>query len=381
MSTNIQKNQITEGIIWRQLLLFFFPILLGTFFQQLYNTIDSVIVGQFVGKEALAAVGGSSAQIVAFVVGFFTGLSSGASVTIAQFFGAKDSRSANKGLHTAYAIAAFGGLILTVSGIILTPFLLEMMNTPADIVADSAVYLRIYFAGIIFVLIYNMGSAILRATGDSKRPLYYLIVCCIINIVLDVLFVIVFHMGVMGVAVATLIAQAVSAVLVTLKLMRSEGILKLSVKQIRFHGSILKMQLKLGLPTGFEAILFSITNIAIQSAVNTFGTDTTAAWSAYGKLDAIFWMVSTAFGIAITTFVGQNYGAGKMDRVRKSTARSRKRRRSGSHYSAWRLRPSHRMACRHAENLTDDIGDYFKLSGNMGYHSACIYHLLYIHNP
>ena len=145
MSTNIQKNQITEGIIWRQLLLFFFPILLGTFFQQLYNTIDSVIVGQFVGKEALAAVGGSSAQIVAFVVGFFTGLSSGASVTIAQFFGAKDSRSANKGLHTAYAIAAFGGLILTVSGIILTPFLLEMMNTPADIVADSAVYLRIYF--------------------------------------------------------------------------------------------------------------------------------------------------------------------------------------------------------------------------------------------
>ena len=319
MSTNIQKNQITEGIIWRQLLLFFFPILLGTFFQQLYNTIDSVIVGQFVGKEALAAVGGSSAQIVAFVVGFFTGLSSGASVTIAQFFGAKDALSANKGLHTAYAIAAFGGLILTVSGIILTPFLLEMMNTPADIIADSSVYLRIYFSGIVFVLIYNMGSAILRAAGDSRRPLYYLIVCCIINIVLDVLFVIVLHMGVMGAAIATLIAQAVSAVLVTLKLMRSEGILKLSVRQIHFHGSILKMQLKLGLPTGLEAILFSVTNIAIQSAVNTFGTDTTAAWSAYGKLDAIFWMVSTAFGIAITTFVGQNYGAGKMDRVRRST--------------------------------------------------------------
>ena len=319
MPTNIEKNQITEGIIWRQLLLFFFPILLGTFFQQLYNTIDSVIVGQFVGKEALAAVGGSSAQIVAFVVGFFTGLSSGASVTIAQFFGAKDARSANKGLHTAYAIAASGGLILTVSGIILTPFLLKMMNTPADIIEDSAIYLKIYFAGIIFVLIYNMGSAILRATGDSKRPLYYLIICCIINIVLDVLFVIVFHMGVMGVAVATLIAQAVSAVLVTLKLMHSEEILKLSIKQIRFHGSILKMQLKLGLPTGFEAVLFSITNIAIQSAVNTFGTDTTAAWSAYGKLDAILWMVSTAFGIAITTFVGQNYGAGKMDRVRRST--------------------------------------------------------------
>lgn len=193
-----------------------------------------------------------------------------------------------------------------------------MMNTPADIVADSAVYLRIYFAGIIFVLIYNMGSAILRATGDSKRPLYYLIVCCIINIVLDVLFVIVFHMGVMGVAVATLIAQAVSAVLVTLKLMRSEGILKLSVKQIRFHGSILKMQLKLGLPTGFEAILFSITNIAIQSAVNTFGTDTTAAWSAYGNwtqfLDGQHCVRNCDHNIRRAKLRRR-----KMDRVRKST--------------------------------------------------------------
>ena len=169
------------------------------------------------------------------------------------------------------------------------------------------------------MLIYNMGSAILRATGDSKRPLYYLIICCIINIVLDCLFVIVFHMGVMGAAVATLIAQAVSAVLVTRDLMRSRDILHLSLRCIRFHGTVLKTQLKMGIPTGLESVLFSITNIAIMASINTFGTDTTAAWSAYGKLDAIFWMVSTAFGISITTFVGQNYGAGKMDRVRRST--------------------------------------------------------------
>ena len=313
------KNEITEGIIWKQLLLFFFPILLGTFFQQLYNTIDSVIVGQFVGKEALASVGGSSAQIVSLVVGFFTGLSSGAAVTIAQFVGARKEEAANAGLHNAYAIAAAGGIALTFIGILAAPFMLRLMNTPADIMDGSLTYLRIYFAGILFVLIYNMGSAILRATGDSKTPLYILIICCVINIILDTAFVLFFHMGVAGVAVATLIAQAVSAILVTVKLIRSGGLLRLSPGRIRFHGPLLKLQLKLGLPTGFESILFAITNIAIQAAINTFGTDTTAAWSAYGKLDAIFWMVSTAFGISITTFVGQNYGAGKMDRVRRST--------------------------------------------------------------
>ena len=319
MHAQAKENPITHGVIWKQLLLFFFPILIGTFFQQLYNTVDSVIVGQFVGKEALASVGGSSAQIVALVVGFFTGLSSGAAVTIAQFFGAQDDKAANQGLHNACALALTSGALLTVLGIALTPAMLRLMNTPEDILADSVIYLRIYFAGIVFVLIYNMGSAVLRATGDSKRPLYYLIVCCGINIVLDILFVLGFHMGVTGAAVATLIAQAVSAFLVTWKLTRSHGILRLSLSQIRFHTPILRHQLRLGLPTGFESILFAITNIAIQSAVNTFGTDTSAAWSAFGKLDAIFWMVSTAFGISITTFVGQNYGTGKMDRVRKST--------------------------------------------------------------
>lgn len=318
-SSNQPENPIINGVIWKQLLFFFFPILIGTFFQQLYNTVDSVIVGQFVGKEALASVGGSAAQIVSLVVGFFTGLSSGAAVSIAQFFGARNEAAASRGLHSAYAIALICGVFLTFAGILLAPALLRMMNTPAPTMADSTLYLRIYFSGIIFVLIYNMGSAILRAVGDSKRPLYYLIICCAVNIILDILFVVILHMGVMGAAIATLIAQAVSAVLVTAALMRSGQTLRLSLKSIRFHGDITKNQLKLGLPTGFESILFAITNIVILSAVNTFGTDTSAAWAAYGKIDAIFWMVSTAFGISITTFVGQNYGAGKTDRVRKST--------------------------------------------------------------
>lgn len=317
--THHGKNEITEGIIWRQLLLFFFPILLGTFFQQLYNTVDTVIVGQFVGKEALAGVGGSSAQIVNLVVGFFTGLSSGAAVTIAQFVGAGKKETANEGLHTAYAIAVAGGIALTLIGIFTSPFLLRLMNTPADTMNSSLIYLQIYFAGILFVLVYNMGAAVLRATGDSRSPLYVLIICCMVNILLDLLFVIVCGLGAAGAAIATLISQAVSAFLVTRRLMSSGGIIRLSLRKIRFHGPLLKAQLKLGLPTGFEAILFAITNIAIQAAINTFGTDSTAAWAAYGKLDAIFWMVSTAFGISITTFVGQNYGAGRMDRVRRST--------------------------------------------------------------
>lgn len=316
---NSNVNQITEGVIWRQLLLFFFPIVFGTFFQQLYNTIDTVIVGHFVGKEALASVGGSSTQIINLIVGFFTGLSSGASVVIAQFFGAKDERTVRQSLHTAYAFSIAGSIVISILGIILAPSMLEWMHTPEEIMADSAMYLRIYFAGILFVFIYNMGSSVLRATGDSKHPLYYLIFCCFMNIILDVLFVVVFHMGVLGVALATFISQACSAVLVTRKLMVSEGILKLFIRQIRLHKSVLKSQLRIGLPAGFQSVMYSITNVIIQAALNDFGTDTAAAWSVFGKLDAVFWMVSSAFGISITTFVGQNYGAKKIDRIKRST--------------------------------------------------------------
>ena len=311
-------NQITEGIIWRQLLLFFFPIVFGTFFQQLYNTIDTVIVGQFVGKAALASVGGSATQLINLVVGFFTGLSSGASVVIAQFFGAKDERSVKESLHTAYAFSILGSIVISALGIGLAPQLLRWMNTPEELLADSTLYLRIYFAGILFVFIFNVGSSILRAVGDSKNPLYYLIACCFINIFLDLLFVIVFHLGVAGVAYATFLSQAISALLVTHKLMTSHSILTLKIRDIRLHKNVLKSQLWIELPAGFQSVMYSISNVIIQAALNRFGTDTVAAWSAYGKLDAIFWMVSGAIGISITTFVGQNYGARKYDRVHKS---------------------------------------------------------------
>ncbi len=310
---------ITEGVIWKQLLVFFFPILLGTFFQQLYNTVDMVIVGRFVGKEALASVGGSSGQIVNLVVGFFTGLSAGAGVIVSQLYGANDKKNLNGALHTAYGFSIAGGIAFTVLGLALAPAMLRFMNTPAELMAPSSLYLRLYFAGILFVFIYNIGSGILRALGDSKRPLYYLIVCCLLNIVLDLAMVAGLRMGVCGAAVATLISQAVSAVLVTRALVRSDDIYKLRFSEISCKGRMLKSQLLIGLPGGVQSVMYSLSNILIQTAINGFGTDAAAAWAAEGKLDALFWMINGAFGISITTFVGQNYGAGRYDRMKKGT--------------------------------------------------------------
>lgn len=316
-STNTQ-NQITEGIIWKQLLLFFFPIVLGTFFQQLYNTADTIVVGRFVSKEALAAVGGSASQIVNLVVGFFVGLASGASVMIAQYYGAGDRTQVNRALHTAYAFSIAGSVVITIVGILAAPQLLEWMNTPAETMSDAILYLRIYFGGILFVFIYNVGSSILRAMGDAKRPLYFLIVCCVLNIVLDILLVLIFHMGVAGVAIATIFSQAVSAVLITITLLRSKDLYQLDLRQIRFHKSALLSLVWIGFPTGLQSIMYNITNMLIQAFLNTFGTDTVAAWTAFGKIDSFYWMVNNAFGIAVTTFVGQNYGAAKYDRMKKS---------------------------------------------------------------
>ena len=280
--TTQEKNGITEGVIWKQLLIFFFPILVGSFFQQLYNTVDSVIVGQFVGKEALSSVGGSAGQIISLVVGFFTGVSTGATVIISQYFGAGKKEEIEESLHTAYAFALVGGLVLGIAGIVFAPQMLRWMNTPEELIAESVLYVRVYFSGLIFIFIYNMGAAILRAVGDSKRPLYYLIVCSVVNIILDLLLILVIPLGVLGAAIATLIAQAVSA-------------------------------------AGFEAIMYSISNIIVQVSINNFGVDTMAAWTAYSKIDFIFWMINSAFGISVMTFVGQNYGAGKWDRIRRGT--------------------------------------------------------------
>ena len=313
-----KENQIIHGVIWKQLLLFFFPIVLGTFFQQLYNTADAIIVGKFVGTEALAAVGGSTSQIINLIVGFFVGLSSGATVVISQYYGARDRENLSKALHTAFAFSLVGSVVITAVGLICSPILLRVMNTTEEVIGPSATYLRIYFGGILFVFIYNIGSSILRAVGDSRRPLYYLIVCCIINIVLDIVLVVGLGMGVAGAAIATVFAQGVSAVLVVMALCRSTDLFRLEIRKIRFHREALELLIKIGLPAGLQSVMYSFSNVIIQTALNAFGTNTMAAWTACGKIDSFFWMVINAFGISITTFVGQNYGARKFGRMRKS---------------------------------------------------------------
>lgn len=319
MSETKTNNPIISGVIWKQLLIFFFPIVVGTFFQQLYNTVDAIIVGRFVGKQALASVGGSAAVLSNLVIGFFTGLSAGATVVISQFCGAGDKKSLQDGLHTAYASSLLFGVIISIVGFFSASWMLEAMNTPREVLADSVVYLKIYFCGIIFTFVYNMGSSIMRAIGDSRRPLVYLIICCFVNIILDLLFVVGFHMGIAGAALATLISQGTSAILVTKALMNSYQILKLNIRDIRLHGKLFQSEFKIGLPSGIQSCLYAITNIIIQTSVNGFGTDIAAAWAAFGKLDAIFWTILGAFGIAVTTFAGQNFGAKKYDRVKKST--------------------------------------------------------------
>jgi len=313
-------TDITGGVIWKQLLVFFFPILLGTFFQQLYNTVDAVIVGKVVGKEALAAVGGPSGVIINLLVGFFVGLSSGATVILSQHYGARQDKEGSRTVHTAIALSVAGGAILTVGGFLLAPWALSIINTPTDVLVPSVIYLRIYFLGMIPSLIYNMGSGILRAVGDSQRPLYFLIAGCITNIVLDLLFVLVLDMGVTGAAVATVLSQLVSALLVVITLMRTNETYRLVIGQIGFHGKLLLNIVKIGLPAGLQSVMYGFSNIIIQSNINTFDTDAVAAFTAFGKIDAIFWMIIGAYGVSITTFVGQNFGAKKYDRIYRSSA-------------------------------------------------------------
>lgn len=312
-----QGNGITEGVIWKQLLIFFFPILFGTFFQQLYNTVDAVIVGRFVGKEALAAVGGSTGTLINLLVGFFVGLSSGATVIISQFYGGGREKRVSEAVHTAIAFSLACGIGLMVVGIVFSPFALRAMGTPEDIMQYSLSYIRIYFLGIIPNLIYNMGAGILRAIGDSKRPLYYLMASCFTNIVLDLVLVVWLRLDVRGAAIATIASQLVSAVLVVVRLFKTEDSYRLVVSKIKMNLYMVMRIVRIGLPAGLQSVMYSASNIIIQSSVNSLGTDTVAAWTAYTKIDSVYWMIISALGISITTFVGQNYGAGKMDRVKR----------------------------------------------------------------
>lgn len=312
-----QGNGITEGVIWKQLLIFFFPILFGTFFQQLYNTVDAVIVGRFVGKEALAAVGGSTGTLINLLVGFFVGVSSGATVIISQFYGGGREKRVSEAVHTAIAFSLACGVGLMVIGIAASPIALRAMGTPDDIMQYSLSYIRIYFLGIIPNLVYNMGAGILRAIGDSKRPLYYLMASCFTNIVLDLVLVVWLRLDVRGAAIATIVSQLVSAVLVVLQLLRTKDSYRLVIRKIRLNLFMVMRIVRIGLPAGLQSVMYSASNIIIQSSVNSLGTDTVAAWTAYSKIDSVYWMIISALGISITTFVGQNYGAGKLDRVKR----------------------------------------------------------------
>lgn len=310
-----KQRQMTEGVIWKQLLIFFFPILMGTFFQQMYNTVDTIIVGRIVGTTALAAVG-STGALVNMVNGFFIGISSGATVILSQFFGAENREGVERSMHTGAALSIVLGAMITLLGVGLGPVVLRWMHTPESCIADASVYLRIYFAGAIGSMVYNMGAGILRAMGDSRRPMLFLMGTCVLNVVLDFLFVGAFRMGVAGAALATTVSQFLSAVMPMAVLMRQPEY-RLDWRKLRIDPELLGRILRIGVPAGLQFVTFDFSNILIQSSVNSFGDITVAAWTAHGKTDAITWMISGAFGVSVTTFVGQNFGAQKYRRIRK----------------------------------------------------------------
>lgn len=311
------SNQITQGVIWKQLLLFFFPILLGTFFQQMYNTVDTIIVGRFVGTQALAAVG-SAGPLINLINGFFIGLSSGATVILSQAYGADDRGGVHSILHTAVTLSLILGLLTTAVGVLAGPQILRLTQIPENCIEDALTYIRIYFSGAVASMVYNMGAGILRAMGDSKRPMIFLIVACFVNIAMDLVCVVWLKLGAAGAALATVLSQIISAVLVLVVLMRLPREQKLEFSQLHLERGYLGRILSIGVPAGLQFITFDLANVLIQSSVNSFGDVTIAAWTAMGKTDSINWMICGAFGVAITTFVGQNFGAQQYARVRKS---------------------------------------------------------------
>lgn len=320
MQRQNNANQIIEGVIWKQLLIFFFPILLGTFFQQLYNATDSAVVGRFVGKDALAAVGGSTSLLISAVVYFFIGLSSGAAVTISQYYGAEDGEDTSRAVHTAILTSLAAGIFMSVICIIIAPWALRAMETPESIMPQAIRYLQVYMAGIVFQLLFNIGSGILRAVGDSRRPLYLLVICALVNIALDLYFTVVLSWGVTGVAVATIGSQFVSAALVWYLLAHTTDVYRLEFCKLRIDFRILCRIVRIGLPAGLQSIMYAAPNIVIQATINLFGVDAVAAWAIFGKIDSLFWMSLSALHVAITTFSGQNFGARKYDRIYRSVA-------------------------------------------------------------
>ena len=311
-----KTTMMTEGIIWKQLIAFAVPLLLGNLLQQLYNTVDSIVVGQFIGSDALAAVS-SSNSLINMVIGMFLGIATGAGVIISQYYGARNEKKMQDAVHTAISLWFIGGIILIVVGITFSPAILRLMGTPENVMANSVVYFRIFFAGSLFNLTYNMAAGILRAVGDSKNPLYFLAASSIANIILDILFVVVGGMGVEGVAYATVIAQALSMVLCLRTLSRTDDIYKLDLKKLSLKPSMVKMILVTGLPTGLQHSIISLSNVIVQANINAYGAMAMAGFGSYLKIDGFAQLPMQSFCLAATTFTGQNIGARKPDRVKK----------------------------------------------------------------
>lgn len=310
------QTLMTEGVIWKKLTFFAMPLFLGNLFQQMYNAADSLIVGRYLGSEALAAVS-SSGNLIFLLIGFFNGISIGAGVIISRFFGAKDYESMQKAIHTTVAFGLLSGIILTIIGVVLAPQILLWMGTPDNVLPSSITFFRIYFAGALGLVMYNVFVGILQAVGDSKRPLYYLIISSIINVVLDIVFIRVFHMGVGSAALATIIAQFVSAFLCLYRLIHTTDVYALTISKIRFHKGYLPMILSYGLPSGVQNSIIALANVVVQSNINAFGDLAMAGCGAYAKVEGFAFLPITSFTMALTTFVGQNLGAKQYDRVKK----------------------------------------------------------------
>lgn len=311
-----RDTDMTEGSIPRLLIHFALPLLIGNIFQQLYNTVDSIVVGNYVNKQALAAVG-CTGPIINTLIGLFAGLAAGAGVVISQYYGAKDREKLHSAVQTTITLTLIMCVALTVLGVALTPYMLKMMDTPDDVFVEAVEYLRIYFMGVSGLLLYNIGSGILRAVGDSTHPLYFLIFSALTNTVLDVLFVKFFHMGIAGAAIATVIAQCISALLVISMLIRSSADYRIDLRALQLRGSILRKVCAIGIPSALQLAVTAFSNIFVQSYINHFESSCMAGWAAYNKIDAFALLPMMSLSMAITTFMGQNLGAGKLARAKK----------------------------------------------------------------
>ena len=307
---------MTEGSIFKPIIKFSIPLILGNLFQQLYNTVDTIIVGNYIGSDALAAVG-STSSLIQLLLAFCMGVSAGAGVIIAQYYGARDKANMKIAVHTTIAIAFIAGAVLTVLGIIFTPAILRVMGTPEEIIGSSISYLRIYFWGMLFSVVYNLAAGILNAVGYSAKSLQFLMIAASSNVVLDVLFVVIFKMGVEGVAIATNIAQGLAFVFILRFMIRSNEMFHLNLREIRLDKSMLGKIIKVGIPTGIQNAVVGLANVTVQSSVNSFGPTVMAAYAAYVKIDGFNILPVLSFSMAIATFVGQNIGAGEYERVRK----------------------------------------------------------------